>query len=320
MILFESRACGVLYNLLRALPGDLPFLLPADICPVVPLTFLRAGRSFRLLDLDPEELGMDRRRCLEVVAERPEAWAGVIYVRPYGAEAAEVDGFFAALKALRSGLLVVDDRCLCPPDCDGERLAPDADVTLFSTGRTKPVDLGFGGFAHCRDEVAYRRREAPYSEAALEEVTRRYKAAVARGIPWKEGGESWLDLSAPVLGWDAYRAAVREASPAAEEHRRRLNALYIAGLPEEIRLPDRFQGWRFNILVPEPDRLVERLFSAGLFAGRHYASLGGIFCAERFPAAERLHGRIVNLFNDRYFDEERACRAVECVLHHLSSW
>jgi hypothetical protein len=317
MILFESRACGILYNLLRTLPGDLPFLLPADVCPVVPLTFLRAGRSFRFLDLDPDERGLDRGRCLEVVAERPEGWGGVIYVRPYGALTAEVDPFFLALKELRPDLLVVDDRCLCPPDCDGESLTPGADVTLFSTGRTKPVDLGFGGFAHGREGVAYRRWEAPYSMAALEEVTRRYKEAVALGILYEDRGESWLDLSAPALGWEDYRSRVREALPRAEEHRRRLNAIYNAGLPAEIRLPARFQNWRFHIVVPEPDRLVERLFAAGLFASRHYPSLGGIFCEERFLEAERLHGGIVNLFNDRYFDEERAHRAVDCVLGHL---
>ncbi|HEV7509608.1 MAG TPA: hypothetical protein VGS07_32340 [Thermoanaerobaculia bacterium] len=292
MILFESRACGILYNLLRSLAGDLPFLLPANVCPDVPRTFREAGRDFRLLDLDLDDLGMDRRRCLEVVAERPEAWAGVHYVRPYGAEVEEVDGFFRALKELRPGLLAVDDRCLCLPDCAGERLAPAADVTLFSTGRAKPVDLGFGGFAHCRDEVPYQRWESP--------------------------GESWLDLSVPVLGWDAYRTLIQEALPGVEEHRRRLNALYASALPDEIQLPARFQGWRFHILVPEPDALVERLFAAGLFASRHYAPLGGIFSEERFPVAERLHRGIVNLFNDRYFDEERARRTVDCVLRHLA--
>jgi hypothetical protein len=318
MILFESRACGILYNLLRTLPGDLPFLLPANVCPVVPLTFRKAERGFCLLDLDLEELGMDRRRCLEIVAERPEAWAGVIYVRPYGAEVGEADGFFSALKELRPGLLVIDDRCLCPPDCDGERLAPAADVTLFSTGLAKTVDLGFGGFAHCPGGVPYRRWEAAYSEAALEQATRCYKEAVAGGFSYEGGEEDWLDLAPPAVGWDTYRTAVREALPKAEEHRQRLNAIYNAGLPEEIRLPACFQGWRFQIRVPEPDRLVERLFTAGLFASRHYAPLGGIFSAERFPAAERLHRGIVNLFNDRYFDEERARQSVDIVLKLLA--
>ncbi len=322
MILLERRACGILYNLLRSLPGDLPFLLPANVCPVVPLTFRKAGRAFRLVDLDPEELGMDRGRCLEIVAKGPEAWAGVLYVRPYGAMMPAADGFFAALKALRPGLLTVDDRCLCAPDPPDPNAAgvPGADVTLYSTGPGKPVNLGFGGFAHALEGVAYRRWEAPYSEAALARVTHRYKEAVAAGVPYdgeNEGEEEdWLDLSAPPLPWEGYRTAVLKALPVAAEHRRRLNALY-GELPESIRLPPRFQGWRFHLRVPEPDRLVERLFAVGLFASRHYASLGGVFSAERCPVAERCHRGIVNLFNDGSFDEERARRAVAAVLEHL---
>src|SRR4051794_9043507 len=123
MILYERRASGILYNLLRSLDGDRPFLLPANVCSDVPRTFRQAGRAFRLVDLDSENLGMDQRDCLAVVAEQPAAWAGVVYVRPYGAEVEEVDGFFRALKELQRDLLIVDDRCLCLPDCDGERLA-----------------------------------------------------------------------------------------------------------------------------------------------------------------------------------------------------
>jgi hypothetical protein len=318
MILFERRASGILYNLLRSLPDDGPFLLPANVCPVVPLTFRKAGREFRLVDLDVEDLGMDRRRCLELLSRSPQNWAGVLYVRPYGAMVDGVEGFFRALKDLRPGLLVIDDRCLCPPDCDGGRLAPSADVTLFSTGDRKPVDLGIGGFAHCHEEVVYRRRDLPYTAEALARVTRQYKEAIAQRAVWRGGAEDWLDLSAPSLDWAACRARIHEALPAVEQHRQMLNAVYAAALPQEIQLQARFQGWRFHILVPEPDRLVESLFAAGLFASRHYASLGGIFCADRFPVAERLHRCVVNLFNDRNFDEERARRSVDCVLGHLA--
>ena len=312
MILFEKRASGILHNLLRTRPGARPFLLPANVCPAVVLTFRKAGRDFRLLDIDRQDLGLDRRRCLEAVRERPDAWEGVIYVRPYGAVMKDVDDFFQALKRLRRDLLIVDDRCLCAPDCDGADLAPDADVTLFSTGRAKPVDLGFGGFAHCRDGIPYRRWEPPYSGDALVDVTRRCKEALAQRISCTAGGENWLELTPPDVGWQPYRLAVQDALPRAAVHRQHLNAIYNT-LPEEIRLPERFQHWRFHILVPEPDRVVEALFAAGLFASRHYASLGGVFCAERFPEAERLHQRIVNLFNDRYFDPAQAARAVQVV-------
>jgi hypothetical protein len=34
--------------------------------------------------------------------------------------------------------------------------------------------------------------------------------------------------------------------------------------------------------------------------------------------AEAVHARVVNLFNDRYFDERRAMRVVEIVREHLA--
>jgi hypothetical protein len=242
----------------------------------------------------------------------------VLYVQPYGTETGGVDGFFRALKEIQPDLAVIDDRCLCPPDCDGEGLAAGADLTLFSTGCRKPVDLGFGGFAHCRPGMPYQRWNGSYSEGSLKQVTRCYKEAVAKGLPCTAGQESWLDLSPPALAWEAYRAAVQQALLRSAGQRQCLTALYAASLPSEIQLPARFQGWRFHILVPEPDRLIQLLFEEGLFASRHYASLGGVFCLERFPEAERIHRRIVNLFNDANFDEERARRTVDVVLRHLA--
>lgn len=87
----------------------------------------------------------------------------MLYVRTYGVEN-DREPLFQALKQRQPHLLVIDDKCLCHPDFDGERLCPHADVTLFSTGRAKPVDLGFGGFAHCREGVPYQRREETYSK------------------------------------------------------------------------------------------------------------------------------------------------------------
>lgn len=316
-IAFEARACSILYNLLLSRNDDRPFLLPANVCPVVPLTFRKAERPFELVDVSGPDLAIDEARCLERIARDPGSVAGLLFVRTYGA-LGDAAPFFRAAKELSPDLLVIDDRCLCRPDLDGGSRTPSADVTLWSTGYAKHVDVGFGGFAHLCEGVPYRSSEGAFSAAVLEEVERGVKEALARGVPLEGGREDWLDLAHPEVSWPAYRNGVLAALPEIDEHKRRLNAIYTEILPPEIRLPDRFQGWRFNLLVPAPDRLVERLFEAGLFASRHYASLGGVLGEGRFPEAEALHRRVVNLFNDRSFDEERAHRAAEVVLAHLA--
>jgi hypothetical protein len=317
VIVFESRACGVLYNLLCSLADQGVFLLPANVCPVVPLTFRAARRRFRLVDIAPGDLALRRDTCLELVAGDPAGVAGVLFVQPYGAEV-EVETFFRDLKRLRPDLLSIDDRGLCRPDWDGGSVTDSADVTLFSTGPRKCVDLGFGGFAHVKAHVSYRGHERAFRPKALEAVTRRYKAALARRVPCDGGDEDWLDLRPPPRSWEEHRRLAHRLGPI-DEHRRRVNVLYSERLPPEIQLSPAFQNWRFNILVDRPQELVTRLFAAGLFASRLYDALGGIFGPGSFPHAEALHRRIVNLFNDRHIDEEKAERVTVEVLRHLAT-
>src|SRR6476469_827023 len=99
---------------------------------------------------------MDTGQCLDRV--RTNAFAGVLLVRPYGSER-DPSRFFSALRNADPALLIIDDKCLCRPDCDGTSVLPLADITLFSTGHAKFADLGDGGFAHLRAALTYRREQ-----------------------------------------------------------------------------------------------------------------------------------------------------------------
>jgi hypothetical protein len=179
------------------------------------------------------------------------------------------------------------------------------------------VDLAYGGFAHLARTVRYRRRSGAYSTGALARVTRRYGAALSERRMFRGGSGRWLDLSRPRQSWATYRRRVRSALRRADAHRATINAIYSSSLPAGSQLPARFQGWRFNVVVPDPDELVARLFAVGLFASRHYAPLGGVFAEGRFPVAERLHCSVVNLFNDDHVDEDMARRTASIVAAHL---
>lgn len=317
MIVLERRACAILYNLLRSRPAGRPFLLPANVCPIVPITFAAARRRFVLVDINEATLEIDPDICLDRLHAERGGFGGVLFVRPYGRDR-PAEPFFRELKELQPDLLLIDDKCLCRPDWDGSSISCSADVTLFSTGRAKHVDLGYGGFAHFGEWISYRRTMGSYSEAALEEVTHRYERAIAEASPFEGPCDGWLDLRDLPMPWAEYCRRTGEGLRQADDQKRRLNALYAAALPREIQMAPEFQSWRFNIRVPAADRLVERLFAAGLFASRHYASLGGVFGKGHFPVAERLHGEVVNLFNDRYFDDDKAAQAVDCVRRHLA--
>jgi dTDP-4-amino-4,6-dideoxygalactose transaminase len=324
MIAYESRASVILYHLLCSQEDRRPVLIPVNVCSVVPLTFRKAGRPFSFVDIGESDLALDQNQCLERIRGGQGQVGGLLYVRPYGAQE-DVDGFFRAAKQYDPTLIVIDDKCLCPPDLSADRLSAVADASLFSTGRAKYVDAGGGGFAHLADGVPYHRQAAlmrddaslpPASNSGLAGSGQRRRPMWEN--PAEPAADETLDLSAPTHSWEAYERQVRALTRVVADHKRRLNAIYSAVIPEHVHLEARFQSWRFNILVPEPDRLIERLFAEGLFASRHYAPLGGIVPgAARFPRAERLHQSIVNLFNDRYFDEPRAERTAALVREHV---
>lgn len=315
MIQFARRASAILYNLLRSRGDSRPYLLPANICPIVPATFLEAGCPFELIDIEERWLQIDPELSTARLRERPDAYAGMVFVRSYGNEL-DPTAFFERLRSIQSDLFLIDDRCLCRPDPDGLSLSPLADVTLFSTGRAKYADLDDGGFAHLEASVKYSRHAGPFDSEALDEVERRWKTSITGSSRFAGNVAGWLDLREPETSWSDHRRRTEAQSGAARDQKQRLNSIYETMLPREIQAAPELQNWRFNIRVPDPDRLVASIFSAGLFASRHYAPLGSMF-GGRFPVAEAAYAMNVNLFNDLHFDEERAVRTAELVLRHL---
>ena len=281
MTVFARRASAILFSLLRSHADSRPFLLPANVCPIVPETFAAAERAFELVDINETTLAMDSAQCVERI--RTNAFAGLLFVRPYGSER-DPSELFAALRTAQPDLLIIDDRCLCRPDVKGSTLSPAADVSLFSTGYAKFADIGEGGFAFLRDRVAY----APATD-----------------------GPDWLDLRDPEVSWEEHKRRTVDAAHAAATHKKALNDIYSRTIPARVQLSPEVQQWRFNIRVPDSERLIDAAFAAGLFASRHYPALGD------FPVASRLHANIVNLFNDRYFTEAQARQMADLVRAHL---
>lgn len=316
MIVFERRACTILHNVLRARGDARTFLIPANICPIVPVTFLEAGQPFELVDISEPWLEIDQTECLARVGANPKRYGGLLFARPYGSER-RPDQFFAALRAAQPDLLIIDDKCLCAPDCDGLTVCALADVTLFSTGHAKYADLNGGGFAHLTDANPYRSEARLFVPEALDDVVARTKNCIAAREPFGAPAPGWLDSREPEKSWTEYRRHAQESAAASGEQKQRLNDLYVRMLPPEIQLPEALQRWRFSIRVSHPRQLIEAVFAEGLFASRHYAPLDGVFGLGPFPVAARLHSEVVNLFNDRYFDQERSKRMADIVLRHL---
>ena len=59
MLIFRNRASAVLYDFLASIKSNKFFLLPCNICHIVPITFLKAGVDYEFIDISNETLCMD---------------------------------------------------------------------------------------------------------------------------------------------------------------------------------------------------------------------------------------------------------------------
>ena len=202
-VVVEPRASTILFNLAQIAPPGV-FLLPANICPEVPLALASAGRRCVFVDIEPDSWHMSHRRTLDAMESRQVA--GIVYVRAYGA--LQDDGaFFAALKEQDGNALVIDDRCLCRPAIDNHIEADsNVDAVLFSTGHGKYLDLGGGGYAVLGHGLSYERFSSAYSQDHRRAVEERLSPGYAIDVenaPTANGilasWPNWLDTGSPIV-------------------------------------------------------------------------------------------------------------------------
>jgi hypothetical protein len=310
-ILQAPRASTILYNVLTSQKQSKPWLMPANICPIVPITFMKAHVPFEFVDISAETLHMDLDQAAALIERRE--YGGLLYAHTYGDQSTP-DDFFGFAKSLDPDFLIVDDRCLCVPDFD---TSSPADVVLFSTGHAKIVDLGFGGYAMMRGDLPYQPESLPFSPAAHHELEASYKTAIRERSLFEYYDTDWLQTDADLPDWNSYQRQIQEGLKPSLAHRRRLNEIYASRLPMQIQLPPEYQMWRFNIRVRHKQNILNSIFENNLFASSHYSSLAGIMSEGRAPAAEALADEVINLFNDHHFTAEMAEHACDVILKAL---
>jgi len=312
MIAFEQRASTVLFNVLRSHPVDGPFILPANVCPIVPMVFYKARRPFEFIDIAPGTLCISHDALTARWSEPRNRPAGLVYVRTYGAifDTSEV---FESIKSLTPHALIIDDRCLCPPEFNGT-LAPNVDIALYSTGYAKYVDIDYGGFGVIRDGLPYSCNKSVFCARDLGKMTEQYKNALSLQSAFSYVPSDWLDTTMPQETWTVYRERVEQELIQASKVKAVVNSIYASRLPPGTQFPEVFQSWRFNIQVQDKAAVLDAIRSGGLFASGHYDSLVGVFGPGNAPIAQMLHRHVINLFNDHYFSSEQAIRLADILV------
>lgn len=270
-LLTANRANKLLYNFLKVnkLSGNV--LLPANVCPDVVKTLHHAGLSTTFVDLQVDNLCIHQEA---VLAKAKEA-SMLLFVHTLGIEH-DFYSFFEQVREQNPDIVIVDDKCLCLPDLDVKD--SPADLVLYSTGENKMINLGGGAIGYLADQWEYDEVRVEESELLSNEL--------------------WLlDPKQLYMKIDAIIA-----------HKEKLNTIYRAMLPEAIQLPDAYQHWRFNILVPNQQEVLVALDAEGIPVDSAYPAQD-----EACVVASNLHTLSVILYNDKHLTQEQATRACEII-------
>lgn len=291
-IIADSRASAVLYRYLMQFQTRKTILVPVNICSVVPQIIHLAGFNVEYVDILAEDLCPDRGSILRKLANRASDYSGILFNFTYGIDL-NVEDFYKQIKSVSGELFIIEDKCSCMPSM---KYSETCDLTLYSTGYAKQIDLGYGGYGIVNSDF----RDIISSPEILH---------------FPLDGKQWDVEIRKEINLAFYFESIENSKSKIIDHKKKLNAIYHRLLPPEIQLEDHFNDWRFNIVVPNKNEILDRIFSLNLFASSHYKVLDDN--KENYPVAAALHNRIINLFNDFYFDEDKAMKICKIINNEL---
>lgn len=322
-IILEKRASSIIFKLASSLKSNKrKFLVPANICPIVPLALMKAGKQVEFIDIDPRTLEMDLNKTIERC--KGNDIGSVIFVRPFGAVIDRRE-FFEKFKLIFPDILLIDDRCLSLPEISPRKFESDyADVVLFSTGKGKIVDFGWGGYAFVKSGTSYEASSPKYppfrsSDKALFEQSLATSLNV-EAISNRNVDLAWLDCSSVKVAVKTYFEQVAKQYNIVKRHKTVINNIYLAHTTECHRLGDVYNDWRFQIRSERKKEILSAIFSAGYYGSGHFSVTANIFYPSlKYPAACKIFNTSINLFNDLKINAEQATEVIELVKQYLKN-
>ena len=280
---------------------DKSYLLPANICPCVPATFLKAHQSFRFIDIDAQTHAIDENKCRKLFEDS--LIGGLLYVHAYG-NRAETNLF---VQAKELGWLVIEDCCLCEPLINNNGIN-NVDLQIYSTGYAKYIELPYGGgFGYVADSCDYYEYAIDYSiqdeTLQLQHIKDCLYDGLSYSLPydyrWLNGEKLTKSLKEYIVDVDNGIAQIRK-------HKEKINSIYDKIIPQRLQMGNQFKQWRYMLLVEHRDALLKTIFDAGYFVGTNYPSVSHMYTGVECPIAENETLKLLNLFNDFRVSEEAA--------------
>ena len=229
---FAPRASAILYDILRSRRTTRPFLLPANICPIVPITFLKDGTPIRIRRYLARFLNLDLDLVEGMLKLRRQPWRHPVRAHVWRPDDAE-----RILSLGQGALAQPGDHRRPMPVCSRygtHGVAGGRDALQHRIRQNR--GCRFGGFAFLQDGLKHQHHGLAFDAAALpEDVDTAHKQSV------KQGTQS--SSTAIPIGCRPTRLSrrgarpcerVRQLLPATLAHRREINAVYNSLTPAEL--------------------------------------------------------------------------------------
>lgn len=307
----SNRASAVLYNWLLSNKIKGKVLMAANICETVPATYYKCGIDVSFCDIEEETLSPNKDEILKLLNVNNDVNI-LHYNHTYGAELTADDDFLNYIHHNFSNLIIIEDKCLSIPDVRTPINKKNVDLILYSTGHTKVINLGYGGYGITKEKWKYCDFSTKYNSV--------YETDFDNHIKYCHANESkvnkeiitsnWINTDSSLLPKN-YLLNIEEAIPTHLCHKDKINSIYNKYL-KRISLGDLYNNWRYNIVVKNQKECLSALFANGLYASNHYKSLGsGYFLDLEFPNCDYIYNHVINLFNDFCYTIEQAERTAK---------
>lgn len=267
----------------------------------------------KILDISSTDLGVNRQDLRSALTNQE--IQGVIHAPTFGNNE-DHSGLFDEIKSM-SNAIIVNDLCLSAPILNPNPHG-HCDVELYSTGYSKYVDLGYGGYAWIDSRFHYTDQIQDFNKTHENELDQMFRNAVFSGSSIDLDMISEYNWLSPLsLESSDYWTQITSKLDKVHKHKSSINAIYKELIPIENQLPDTMHQWRFQVHINNKTDFLESLSKENLFASSHYFPLGKLFGEESSKEEwDQLFSRTVNLFNDFRYTPEMAKRTSELILRY----
>ena len=304
----RNRAISILDDFFKSNRTLKKFLLPSNICYVVPLVLKKNNIHFKFIDISKKDLNMDKNQIIKNIKK----YNGMIWFNTYGNEEKNTN-FFKECKLLNKDFVIINDKCLNEPQIKKSKNC-FSDMELYSTGYSKYCDLGYGGFSISKEKIKF--HNTKFLEDDFNKISINIKNSIVSKKKIIDISNNWLKKEL-IKDEGNYFSKIKKSIKKIKLHKSRINQIYDEIIPNEVKLGKKFNLWRYNIYISKNEKLLKTIFENNLFASNHYYPSSKIFKSEKKKITDLLHNNVINLFNDFRYSEDMAEKTAKLVRNHF---